>query len=75
MLERLKYPLEFVFVASCHSEIVGKVFKDAGARHVICVDREEKILSKSCLIFTESFYHSYFKGSKSVCDAFDIAKE
>lgn len=29
--------LEFVFVASCNSEPVGEIFKNAGAKHVICV--------------------------------------
>lgn len=30
--------LEFVVVASCHSECVGKIFQKAGAKHVICID-------------------------------------
>ena len=29
--------LEFVFVASCYSEFAGKIFLNAGAKHVICV--------------------------------------
>jgi len=32
--------LDFVFVASCHSEFAGKIFRDAGAKHVICVAYE-----------------------------------
>ena len=30
--------LEFVVVSSCHSECVGKIFQNAGAKHVICID-------------------------------------
>ena len=30
--------LDFVVVASCHSECVGKIFQKAGAKHVICID-------------------------------------
>lgn len=29
--------LDFVFVASCHSEFVGRIFLEAGAKHVICI--------------------------------------
>jgi hypothetical protein len=29
--------LEFVFVASCYSEFAGKIFLNAGAKHVVCV--------------------------------------
>lgn len=35
----LKYTdLEFVYVASCHSEQVGQIFIEAGVPHVICID-------------------------------------
>jgi hypothetical protein len=30
--------LQFVYVASCHSEQVGKIFLEAGIPHVICID-------------------------------------
>jgi len=31
--------LQFVFVASCHSEQVGRIFIEAGVPHVICIDQ------------------------------------
>jgi len=31
--------LDFVVVASCHSECVGKIFKQAGIPHVICISK------------------------------------
>jgi len=34
---------EVVFVSSCHSEFAGKVFLNAGAKHVICISQAEKI--------------------------------
>lgn len=72
---RQEHALDFVFVASCHSSIVGEVFRKAGAKHVICVDREEKILDEACIKFTESFYRRYFTGQFSVCESFEFAKQ
>ena len=40
ILKKLKRPLQFVFVASCHSRMIGEVFLKAGVPHVICVRRE-----------------------------------
>mmetsp|Transcript_10048 Transcript_10048/g.15314 ORF Transcript_10048/g.15314 Transcript_10048/m.15314 type:complete len:100 (+) Transcript_10048:4034-4333(+) len=36
--EVLPTELQFVYVASCHSEQVGKIFLEAGIPHVICID-------------------------------------
>lgn len=66
--------LEFVFVASCHSEVVGEVFLHAGASHVLCVKRDEKISDEICNQFTELFYTSLFKENMTFCEAFDAAK-
>ena len=58
LLTKLKNQLYFVFVASCHSKIVGEVFQKAGALHVICVKREERILDSACQIFSKgNKYH------------------
>lgn len=56
LLNKLKNKLHFAFVASCHSKLVGEVFLNAGALHVICVKREERILDKACQIFTKGFF-------------------
>jgi hypothetical protein len=38
LLERsCSKPLDFVFIASCHSEFTGNIFHNAGVRHVICI--------------------------------------
>lgn len=55
ILSKLKNPLYFVFVASCHSKIVGEVFLKAGALHVICVKREERIMDSACQIFSKGY--------------------
>ena len=68
-----KNTLEFVFVASCHSEIVGEVFLQAGASHVVCVKRDEIISDGICNKFTELFYKALFGDNKTFCQAFDTA--
>lgn len=39
LLEARGLELEFVFVASCYSQFAGEIFHNAGAKHVICVQR------------------------------------
>lgn len=39
-----KPTVEFVFVASCHSELIGEAFFKAGAKHVICIKQEHPIM-------------------------------
>ena len=48
--------LDFVFVASCHSEFAGHIFHNAGAKHVICVRQGEKILDETSIKFGKYFY-------------------
>ena len=66
--------LEFVFVASCHSEIIGQVFLNAGASHVLCVAKDEKISDDICKTFAELYYQSFFCESLTFCEAFEAAK-
>ena len=73
--KKLEQSIDFVFVASCHSSLVGKVFLEAGAKHVICVDHNEKIADLACQKFTKAFYHAYFAGNYTVCESYNIAKE
>ena len=37
MIKQNRCELKFVFVATCHSEFVGRIFMEAGAKHVICI--------------------------------------
>lgn len=43
MLIRYSVKLEFVFVAACKSEFVGKIFLMSGVKHVICVREGSEI--------------------------------
>lgn len=59
-LEDSKCLLDFVFVASCHSEKAGKTFHRAGAKHVICIREDEKISDEAQIEFSIKFYEIIF---------------
>jgi len=65
---------EVVFVSSCHSEFAGKVFLNAGAKHVICIKQSEQIADSASLKFSSVFYENLFKGI-SVCKSYLTAKQ
>lgn len=65
-------PTKIVFVSTCHSEITGQMFVDAGVPHVVCVEEKNKVQDSTTRKFTEVFYHSLFLGS-SVKVAYDAA--
>jgi len=67
LLEASGTKLEFVFVASCHSQFAGEIFHNAGAKHVICIKRGEKISDDASILFTKAFYHALFSQTVSVC--------
>lgn len=48
ILAEIKTQLKLVFVASCHSESTGKLFKEAGVNHVVCVKNDHVILDEIC---------------------------
>ena len=39
--------IEFVFVASCHSEKTARLFHKIGVKHVICIKEDERINDKA----------------------------
>lgn len=65
--------LEFVVVATCHSEFVGKIFLEAGARHVICIKQSKEVSDQAVLTFTETFYDTVFQQNMDICSAFKNA--
>jgi len=69
-----KCELDFVVVATCHSEFVGRIFLEAGAKHVICVKNSEEVKDQAAITFTETFYDSVFTSSLDICSAFENAK-
>jgi hypothetical protein len=68
-----KVKLEFVFVASCHSEFAGKIFLNAGAKHVICVKQSESIADLAVITFSKIFYQAVFSQNMTICDSFKMA--
>lgn len=64
-----------MFVASCHSEIIGQVFLQAGASHVLCVMKDEQISEEISNEFTDIFYRCFFCQNLTFCEAYEIAKE
>ena len=75
LLEIWKYKFEVVFVSSCHSQFAGQVFLESGAKHVICIKQDEKILDKASLLFSKVFYETLFTKKYSVCDAYKTARK
>ena len=73
-LDQSKCQLEFVFVASCHSEKTGKTFHRAGAKHVISIRQNEEISDQAQIEFSKVFYEIIFSQTKSICQAFKLAK-
>lgn len=70
-----KKKLEVVFVNSCHSELIGRVFQRAGAKHVVCVKKEFAIRDDVCNLFAAYFYKAIFSSKQTVCEAFSLAKK
>jgi hypothetical protein len=58
--------LNFVFIATCHSEIIGNIFIGAGAKHVICIGANDEVMDDAVLVFTEAFYGTILKQNISV---------
>ena len=56
MLGNYKVDLDFVLIAACKSEQVGKIFIKRGVRHVICVEQGKQVKDDAVLDFTNRFY-------------------
>ena len=50
-----------MIVATCHSEFVGRIFLEAGAKHVICIKQSEEVEDVAVLTFTDTFYAMLFE--------------
>lgn len=74
LLEICNHKFELVFVSSCHSQFAGEVFKNAGAKHVICIMQDEKILDEASVLFSKVFYETLLCKHYTICNAFKIAK-
>ncbi|ETO12905.1 hypothetical protein RFI_24470, partial [Reticulomyxa filosa] len=66
--------LDLVFVSACHSFATGHAFVQAGAKHVVCVTQNDRVLDKAAKQFTYQFYFNLVAG-KTVQEAFDIGRQ
>ena len=74
MTQLHKTKLDFVFMATCHSEFAPKIFLKAGAEHVIGIDKTQKIFDDAVLTFTQTFYMCLWKKGSKICRCFERAK-
>jgi hypothetical protein len=59
--------LDFVFMANCHSEFAARIFLQAGAHHVIGINKDRKISDETVLTFTHTFYTKLWKERSRIC--------
>lgn len=48
--------LELVLLMACHSEVIGNVFQENCANHVICVNKGKAVLDEASIEFTTNLY-------------------
>ncbi|CAI2381433.1 unnamed protein product [Moneuplotes crassus] len=75
LVKARKTNFEVVFVSSCQSEFAGRIFLNAGAKHVICIRQADKVDDLASLKFSSVFYEHLFGKAMSVCEAFDISQK
>ena len=42
-LDKEQPTIDLVILQACHSEIIGKVFREHCAKHVICINQKSKV--------------------------------
>jgi hypothetical protein len=70
MVEESNTNLDFVFMATCHSETAAKIFMNAGARHVIGINKDNSVLDEAVLTFSSTFYNMLWKSRSKICNCF-----
>eukprot|EP00567_Pseudictyota_dubia_P001218 CAMPEP_0197465762 /NCGR_PEP_ID=MMETSP1175-20131217/64707_1 /TAXON_ID=1003142 /ORGANISM="Triceratium dubium, Strain CCMP147" /LENGTH=193 /DNA_ID=CAMNT_0043001785 /DNA_START=118 /DNA_END=699 /DNA_ORIENTATION=+ len=48
--------LRFVFVSACCSRAAGEAFTNAGVEHVVCCEKDQKLMDEATIKFSASFY-------------------
>jgi hypothetical protein len=67
--------LEVVFLSSWYSESESEVLLNAGAKHVVCIQRNKKVMDEACIKFSSAFYQALFSECKTPCESFNIAQQ
>jgi hypothetical protein len=70
MISGTQLTLDFVFMATCHSEFATNIFLEAGAHHVIGINHESKVADEAVLTFTRTFYAQLWKQKSKICACF-----
>jgi hypothetical protein len=67
--------VKLVFIASCHSEILGQAMIGAGVKHVVCCAHNEEIQDTVEIDFESAFYKSLVCGDEDLTlqDVYDNA--
>ena len=73
MSDELKH-IDLVYVSTCYSETLGKLFYDYGAKNVIYIHGMTPISDIAVLKFSEYFYEELIKG-QTIKDSFNRAQE
>ena len=73
LLKDANVNLDFVFMATCHSEFAARIFLDSGAKHVIGIHKDKKIQDAAVLTFTQTFYAKLWKERSKICACFQTA--
>ena len=78
-IQKAEIEFDVVFLAACKSEEIGRIFQHCGARHVVCIKKNDSVLDEAAIQFTRTFYSLLFKGgyqkSEMICTAFVAAKQ
>ena len=74
MVERSGVALDFVFMATCHSESAARIFLEAGSHHVIGINRDKAVQDEAVLTFSKSFYSKLWRERSKICECFEAAR-
>ncbi|CAI2386019.1 unnamed protein product [Moneuplotes crassus] len=75
ILDVCNFKLDVVFLSSCYSENQADVFLNAGAKHVVCIQRNKKVMDEACIKFSSAFYQALFSELRTPCEAYNIAQQ
>ena len=74
MVAEARLNLDFVFMATCHSEFAARIFLGTGCHHVIGINKSKSIYDQAILTFTKTFYAKLWKEKSKICLCFETAK-
>jgi Cdc6-like AAA superfamily ATPase len=53
---------------------VGRIFLEAGAKHVICIDQEAEVMDEAVISFTDTFYDMILRQTVPIPEAYAKAQ-